>query len=188
MIGATLIFFPATFHARILERLGRFLPKIADKPVPENKKPAFSKIRWSLLILFFSFHLLFPWRYLCYPGNLYWTEEGFRFSWRVMLMEKAGNALFYVKDGMTGKEGVVNNSDFLNTHQEKQMSTQPDMILQFAHFLKKHYEAQGVQQAAVRAEVYVTLNARPSSLLIDPNLDLTTVQDGWRPKTWILPY
>jgi hypothetical protein len=83
---------------------------------------------------------------------------------------------------------VVDNQAFLCNHQEKQMAMQPDMILQFAHFLKKHYEAQGVQQAAVRAEVYVTLNARPSKLLIDPQLDLTTVQDSWRPKTWILPY
>lgn len=188
MIGATLIFFPAAFHTRILTFLGRFLPKIAPKPASEHNKPVISNVRWTVLVLFFSFHLLFPWRYLCYPGNLYWSEEGFRFSWRVMLMEKAGNALFYVKDGITGKEGVVNNSDFLNTHQEKQMATQPDMILQFAHFLKKHYEARGVQQAVVRAEVYVTLNARPSSLLIDPNLDLTSVEDSWRPKTWILPY
>ena len=31
--------------------------------------------------------LAFPFRYLLYPGNIFWTEEGYRFSWRVMLME-----------------------------------------------------------------------------------------------------
>ena len=32
--------------------------------------------------------------YLLYPGNLLWTEQGYRFSWRVMLMEKSGTCFF----------------------------------------------------------------------------------------------
>jgi hypothetical protein len=140
---------------------------------------------YAFFALYFSFQLLFPWRYLLYPGNLFWTEEGYRFSWRVMLMEKAGTATFYVKDAKTGREGEVINSEFLNAHQEKQMAMQPDMILQFAHFLKQHYAKQGVSEPAVRAEVYVTLNARPSQLLIDPNIDLTKIRDGWSHKIWI---
>jgi hypothetical protein len=142
----------------------------------------------SFIIVFFAFQLLFPWRYLAYPGNIFWTEQGYRFSWRVMLMEKAGTATFYVRDGATGREGVVNNGDFLCAHQEKQMAMQPDMILQFAHFLAKYYAEKGVSSPAVRAEVYVTLNAAPSRLLIDPNLDLTKIRDGWSHKTWINAY
>lgn len=102
-------------------------------------------------------------------------------------MEKAGTATFYVKDSKSGREGVVVNSEFLNAHQEKQMAMQPDMILQFAHFLAKHYENKGVSSPTVRAEVYVTLNAHPSELLIDPQVDLSKIEDGWKPKTWILP-
>ncbi len=148
------------------------------------------KARWifPFLILFFMFQILFPWRYLLYPNNHYWSEEGYRFGWRVMLMEKAGTATFYVKDAKTGREGIVNNADFLCSHQEKQMSMQPDMILQFAHFLKKEYEKRGVIDPSVRAEVYVTLNGRPSQLLIDSTLDLTKIIDSWSPKTWILHY
>ena len=104
-----------------------------------------------------------------------------------MLMEKAGTATFFIRDSKTGREGEVVNSEFLNPHQEKQMAMQPDMILQFAHFLKKHYEKNGVNAPAVRAEVYVTLNARPSQLLIDPNIDLTKLRDSWSHKTWIKP-
>jgi hypothetical protein len=140
------------------------------------------------IILFFSFQLLFPWRYLLYPGNVFWTEEGYRFCFRVMLMEKAGTATFYVKDARSGREGEVVNGDFLNAHQEKQMAMQPDMILQFAHFLKQHYEKQGLVDPSVRAEVYVTLNGRPSQLLIDPQVDLTKIRDGWSHKKWITEY
>jgi len=141
-----------------------------------------------LLPLYILFQLLFPLRFLLYPGNLFWTEQGYRFSWRVMLVEKSGSALFYVKDAKTGREGVVDNNEFLNSHQEKQMSFQPDMILQFAHFLADYYKKQGVMNPEVRAEVYVTLNARLSQLLINPQVDLSKIEDFWTNKEWILPY
>lgn len=137
--------------------------------------------------LYLVFQLVYPWRYLLYKGNLFWTEEGYRFSWRVMLMEKAGTATFYVKDSRTGKEGVVNNREFLNEHQEKQMAMQPDMILQFAHFLGKYYEKKGLHKPQVRAEVYVTLNGKPSRLFINPKVDLMQEKDTFMPKKWILP-
>ncbi|MBX2892076.1 MAG: HTTM domain-containing protein [Saprospiraceae bacterium] len=208
MLGATLIFFSEKWHTRLWDGLSRFfvtrstrekssatshverMTNVAYAKGPQPLSPSTSPpklitYRSSLLILFFAFQILFPWRYLLYPGNVFWTEEGYRFSWRVMLMEKAGTVTFFVKDAKTGREGEVVNSEFLNPHQEKQMAMQPDMILQFAHFLKKHYERRGVSDPAVRAEVYVTLNARPSRLLIAPNIDLTKLRDGWSHKTWL---
>ncbi|HMQ48953.1 MAG TPA: HTTM domain-containing protein [Saprospiraceae bacterium] len=191
MIGATWIFFSERFHETLLEwleRRGAYFRKSANLVFAKAAPKATPNWLLCLLVCHFSFQLLFPWRYLLYPGNVFWTEEGYRFSWRVMLMEKAGTATFYVKDTQTGREGVVDNSEFLKPHQEKQMAMQPDMILQFAHFLTEHYEQKGVHQPAVRVETYVTLNARPSQLLIDPEMDLTTLKDSWKPKSWILPY
>ncbi|MFN0037753.1 MAG: HTTM domain-containing protein [Saprospiraceae bacterium] len=191
MVGATLIFFSEDWHERLWERLSKFLKLGKSETKPVLRLQAVGRVTpnriFTLLFLHFAFQLLFPWRYLLYPGNVFWTEEGYRFSWRVMLMEKAGTATFFVKDAKTGREGEVLNSEFLNSHQEKQLAMQPDMILQFAHFLKQHYEKHGVSDPAVRAEVYVTLNARPSRLLIDPNIDLTKIRDGWSHKTWINP-
>ncbi|MCC7465610.1 MAG: HTTM domain-containing protein [Saprospiraceae bacterium] len=192
MIGATLIFFSEQWHER-LWTIGRWTVRrwTMDPPMSNvhrsNVHRPLSIVQPSI-VLFFAFQLLFPWRYLLYPGNVFWTEEGYRFCFRVMLMEKAGTAAFFVKDARTGREGEVVNSDFLNAHQEKQMAMQPDMILQFAHFLKQHYEKQGVADPTVRAEVYVTLNGRPSQLLIDPQVDLTKIRDGWSHKTWITEY
>jgi hypothetical protein len=54
---------------------------------------------------------LFPFRYLCYPNELFWTEEGSD-SLGVMLMEKAGYTTFKVKDAVTKKEITINNSHF----------------------------------------------------------------------------
>ncbi len=186
MIAATLIFFSEQWHIKILNWLKHQLryPKLS---IVNCQLSGTTTAYLTLFIIFFAFQLLFPLRYMLYPGNIFWTEEGYRFSWRVMLMEKAGTATFYVKDTNTGREGTVVNSEFLNAHQEKQMAMQPDMILQFARFLHQHYEQKGVTNPQVRAEVYVTLNARPSQLLIDPTVNLSAINDGWQNKTWILP-
>lgn len=207
MMGLTTIFFSAEWHQRLQRRLAGWLQRPATVPVQtmgwlpafsRNSLPALAKMatfrpaasRWLMagFALYLLFQLLFPWRYLLYNGHLFWTEEGYRFSWRVMLMEKAGTTTFYVTDPSTGREGLVDNREFLNAHQEKQMAFQPDMILQFAHFLADHYAQEFGQRPQVRSEAYVTLNGRPSQLLIDPQVDLAAVEDGWQPKSWILPY
>ena len=68
------------------------------------------------------------------------------------------------------------------------MATQPDLILQFAHFLEKQYREQGLGDVAITAESYVTLNGRRSRPFIDSTIDLTTVCPGFGHKTWILPF
>ena len=188
MIASTTIFFNSKFHVAII----RYLAKLLNLKLDFNHTKPFNSISntFTRIILpaYIVFQLLFPLRYLLYPGNLFWTEQGYRFSWRVMLMEKAGTATFYVKDRSTGREGVVDNSEFLNLHQEKQMSFQPDMILQYAHLLHDYYVKKGMADPIVRAEVYVTLNGRPSQLFINPTIDLAKIKDGWNNKEWILPY
>ncbi len=131
--------------------------------------------------------VLVPWRFVLYPGPLFWTEQGYRFSWRVMLMEKSGTAFFYVRDPRTGHETEIRNRDYLTVTQEKQVATQPDMLLQFAHLLRDDYRRRGIPAPQVRAEVYVTLNGRSSRLLINPELDLAQQKESFGAKPWILP-
>lgn len=190
MIGGTLIFFSDQWHLRWMGAITRLFktPEKTERNVTFAPSFLHKKLLLPALWVYFAFQLLFPWRYILYPGNMFWTEEGYRFGWRVMLMEKAGTATFFVKDTKTGKEGEVFNSFFLSDHQEKQMAMQPDMILQYAKFLAGYYEKEGVYQPQVRAEVYVTLNSRKSQLLIDPTVDLSKLKDGWEHKEWILPF
>jgi len=184
MIGIATIFFSDAWHEKLVRVFTFGLQSIKMKPF----QPSLGKVWNYFFAAYLVFQFLFPWRYLLYQGNLFWSEEGYRFSWRVMLMEKAGTATFYVKDTLTGREGIVDNSEFLNAHQEKQMAMQPDMILQFAHFLGNHYAEKGLYNPEVRAEAYVTLNARPSRLLIDPTRNLMKEKDTFKPKDWILHY
>lgn len=186
MIGSTLIFFSEKWHWRWIDFLCRKINFSLLKDSKKQKNFVLKPIVLFFLGVHIIFQILFPFRHLFYDGNLFWTEEGYRFSWRVMLMEKAGTATFYVKDSKTGREGEVVNADFLNPHQEKQMAMQPDMILQFAHFLADHYAKKGIYKPEVRAEIYVTLNAKPSRLLVDPSIDLSKIEDTFEQKMWIL--
>jgi hypothetical protein len=193
MMGATLIFFSDAWHQNWQNSVLRFLSgfslsnnRQADQ-TPKNQL-ASPWLVTTLVLFYVSFQLLFPLRFIFYPGNLFWTEEGYRFGWRVMLMEKAGTATFFVKDTCTGKEGVVINSDFLNDHQEKQMAMQPDMIIQYAHFLAREYKSQGMCAPEVRAEIWITLNGQRGKLLFDPDLILNHLEDSWKPKTWLNTY
>jgi len=183
MMAGTLIFFSPSLHERWMNWF-----QTKNRAVSPIRAFASNSLLRSGFILFFAFQLLFPWRYLAYPGNVFWTEEGYRFSWRVMLAEKAGTAQFYVSDGLGGAKGMVDNRRHLNAHQEKQMSYQPDMLLQYAQYLNDYYKRDGLKEPVVTAEVYVTLNGRPSQLLFDPNLNLAEMSDTWSPKTWLNPY
>jgi hypothetical protein len=79
------------------------------------------------------------------------------------------------------------NNKFLTPNQEKMMATQPDMILQFAHYLKQHYAGQGIANPVIRAESYVTLNGNGSRPFIDNQVNLALQKESFLPKTWILP-
>lgn len=191
MIALTPIFFSAKFHERLLHGVQRFFswkpaPRVTALAIPARAYG--NKGVSAVLILFFVVQITLPFRYLLYPGNLFWTEEGYRFSWRVMLMEKSGTAFFYVTDPATGGRSEIINSQYLNRMQEKMMATQPDMILQYAHHLADVYEQKGIRRPIVTADCYVTLNGSGSRLFIDNRVDLAREQEGFAPKRWILPF
>jgi len=143
----------------------------------------------ATLSIFFLIQMVFPFRHLAYPDELFWTEEGYRFSWRVMLMEKAGYANFKIVNPETGKNFYVQNGNFLTPLQEKQMATQPDFILEFAHYLERHYQNwNNIKDPQIYVESYVALNGRRSRPFIDPTVDLTEIKPSFRHKDWILPF
>jgi len=191
MIFVTIVFFSEDTHRKIIGYLSRIFSKrdtITYNTGSYQISLAPKRIIYTLLLLHFSIQLFLPFRFLLYPGKLYWTEEGYRFSWRVMLMEKGGTAFFHVKDPRTGKKTEIINSQYLTNFQESQMSTQPDMILQFAHILAADYQQKGIKNPIVTAESYVTLNGSGSRLYIDSTVNLATIHDGFDHKKWILPF
>lgn len=175
------------------------IPPINSEPVSVPSRiwggPGWGKNRAiPILTLFFLIQLLLPLRHHLYPGNVLWTEEGFRFAWHVMVYEKTGYAIFHITEPQSDRTITVFPSDILTPKQQEQMAIQPDMIVQFARELARRYADQmGVapETLQVRAEAYVSLNGRSSQLLVDPLVDLTEVDlmkvwSGLGPKAWIV--
>jgi hypothetical protein len=192
MIFVTVIFFSEEVHLKIIH----FLRSIFNKKSLQTNEislslyfsPAKKKLLYGLLAMYILLQVVLPFRFLLYPGKLFWTEEGYRFSWRVMLMEKDGITFFYVKDAKTGRKGEVVNSQFLTPLQERMMQTQPDMMLQYAHYLHDFYKNKGISDPIVTVESYVTLNGSGSRLYIDSTVNLSKQQENFLPKKWILPF
>ena len=189
MIVSALIFLDSGLHRNILSGLSKVLNVNNNHFDTQRvyKPTSLLKVKAVKVVLgcFFIIQLLLPFRYFAYPGELFWTEEGYRFSWRVMLMEKSGYAQFKVVDGQSGKWFYVDNTDFLSAFQEKQMSFQPDFILEYAHFLENHFTKDGFKDIAIYVDCQVALNGRLSNTFIDPNIDLTEQKESFQHKTWI---
>jgi hypothetical protein len=193
MIISTIIFFDAKVHQQILAFIERILKifKIKkqnlDKSIVQIEHYKGQKLSRAIIFTFLLLQLLIPWRYLLYPGEVFWNEQGYRFSWRVMLMEKKGSSVFKIKNLKNNSFFYVNNDDFLSDVQQKQMSFQPDMILEYGHYLGNHFKSQGHQNIGVFVESYVSLNGRLSQQFIDPSANLMELKDTFKHKYWINP-
>jgi len=190
MIFSCIIFFDNSTHKKILDLLKKIFNR--ENRLKEVFTPHIHKYNRKLIPLFvsvfFLWQVLIPLRSISYPGELFWTEQGYRFSWRVMLIEKAGYTTFKVVDNSSGNSELVDNSLYLTKFQEKQMSFQPDMIIEYAHYIGDTYKKKGFKDVSVYAESYVTLNGRPSQRFIDPEVDLYNEKINFKNKKWILPF
>lgn len=185
MIAADVFFFEP-------EKVRKFFFK--NKPSVQtntNSPTAYSlpnTIVAGILAIFFVLQIALPLRHLFFPGDVNWTEEGHRMSWRMMLRSKGGNLYFKLRNSQTKEEWNVYMSEYLTDVQAADVATHPDMIWQFVQLLKKMYAAKGIQQLGIYAVSEASLNGRPYQTFIDPTIDLARVE--WKPFThshWILP-
>ena len=194
MIFSSMVFFSSKFHEKILHQIRRVITKVGKKVKSKKIKMETSNLyvlqKQNLTLFtvtsFFILQILLPFRYQLYPGELFWHEQGYRFSWRVMLIEKIGYTNFKVKNPNDGTSFMVDSSQHLTPFQLKQMSFQPDFILEFAHYLGEKYSTEN-NKVEVYADSFVALNGRPSKRFIDPDINLINEQESFKDKKWILP-
>lgn len=132
---------------------------------------------------------LIPLRHFAIPGNVHWTEEGQRFSWHMLLDDKTGDVTFRLTLPETGETLTLDPAAYLRDHQLDKLANEPDLIVQFAHFLEERARKRGFREAEVRADAFVRLNYRPPVRMIDPDVDLTKVKRPWFGHAdWITPF
>ncbi|MCY3567907.1 MAG: HTTM domain-containing protein [Chloroflexi bacterium] len=188
MIAASLVFFSPEWPRRLLARLrNRRSMRPGSLPIqPTSSMPSMlGRIGVAIAITILAVQVVVPLRHYFYPGPVQWNEEGYRFSWRVLLTEKVGHVEYLVTDA-DGRSWVESPVMYVSPLQAERMTTQPDLILATAHLIRDHHTRQG-RRVTVNADAFVSFNGRAVQRLIDPEVDLASEPQGIGPKPWILP-
>jgi len=143
-------------------------------------------IKW-MFVLYFAVHCIVPFRHHLYPGITNWTEEGYFYSWLMMLRDKNGYIEYTVTFEDTGKVIEIDNEEFLSKLQAKRIKERPEMAVQFAHHLCKHYGAMGKGPVRVNVEDVISLNGRKKQYIIDPEFDLCMAKIRLGTSDWLVP-
>lgn len=185
-ISATTLFLSPSWPRQVVSIFRRGITSV---PVYDRKLTS-QRNQWvvlSLVSIYLAIQVLIPFRYLLYPGNVNWTHEGHRFSWRMMLSRIETHAFFYVTDPNSGRTAQMKPREYLNQTQADRMGYRPDMILQFAHFLASSIPHLGPKPLKVEARILNSLNGRKAELFVDPNVDLAAEPRSLMHARWLLP-
>ncbi len=208
-VTLTLLFFSPDFPRKVIQYLSnkfpflqkwkeymelflkRKYPNYFQESTSDSVQHFDHQKKWipTFLMLFIGAQLLIPFRHHYFEGPVAWTEEGHRYSWRMMLRSKHGYGHFEIIDGQTSKKVRVSPIDHLSKRQKRKLYTHPDMILQFAHFLRDHYQAKGMKEVQVYAFIKTKLNGRDYQPYIDSKRDLAKVEwSFFEESDWIVPF
>jgi hypothetical protein len=177
MIGASVLFFPPATVTKLF-RIKTYSDAIQKTTYTSQHKHIVS----VLFCLFMLIQVMLPLRHFAIPGNVFYTEEGHRLSWRMMLRIKYGNIGFNILK--KGQPIAHDAKDHLTVGQYRALATHPDMIWQYCQYLKKLYG----QDIEIYVNAWVSLNNRPFRQLIDPNVDMAKAPwHVWGHEDWINP-
>ena len=185
--GATLFFAPG-WPRRWLPSRATVEADVAPEGAQtgRNRSPA-TRLAVAAGLAWVALQVVFPLRHLLYPGDARWTNEGYRFSWNVLAVERAGDVMFRLTDPVTGESWTDDARALYTTDQWRLMATEPDLIHQAAMQLARAAREAGHPAVEVRADAHVSLNGRPAAPLIDPTVDLAAERrDIWH-DDWIEP-
>jgi len=190
-MATTALFFPPDWPRRLVT-WWRGVPEAGTKKPARPEVPRTTtglrtgqKVTVALLAVVLIIQVLLPLRRHLYPGNFLWTEEGYMFSWDMIVSTKSGEAEFEVKDRASGKTWVVAPRRYLSPPQERMMMRRPSLILQFSHFLASEWRKRGYEDVEVRARSRISLNNRTPQWLVDPDVDLAAQRLTLAHSPWI---
>ena len=142
------------------------------------------KLVYWFVIPLLILQVLLPLRHHFIKGDVFWTEEGHRLSWRVMLRERTGEIKIKIVDNTTQKEFLYDHHKNLTYIQSKQLAVKPDFIWQYCQRIKKEHTGQNI---SIYIECKNSINNKPPKFLIDPKYDMAKAKWNyfWH-NEWIL--
>ena len=134
-----------------------------------------------LFLSFFTLQLLLPLRHHLLPGDVNFTDEAHRLSWRMMTRSKYGRLHLEAVHPVTGDTERVPSQWGLTPKQARHVATKPDFLYAHVQRVKRYYTEgkgwPGVELYARRSAVW--LNGRGPARLFRDSVDLAKVT--WQP-------
>lgn len=164
-----------------------FLWKKPETAVTENTTEGKRLLQW-ILIPYFILQLVLPIRHYFIKGDVLWTEEGHRLSWRMMLRSRKGITKFKVVNNHTKEAKFYKLKKILTRRQIRGMQSKPDMIWQTAQKIREKYAKIG-KDVSIYVDSKVSINHGEARRLINPEIDLGKAEWNyfWH-NEWILLY
>jgi hypothetical protein len=175
MLAISVFFFPVEEVRKLFFKKRPYIEVKENETGPIRSQ----KLLVSFISIYFIFQVFLPLRHHLFRGNVNWTEEGHRMSWRMMLRSKVGGIDFTLVDNVEGDTLRINPGEYLSRKQRRVIATRPDMTWQFVQVIKEEYASRGVTDISIYANSWARLNDRQSAPLIDPEADLAKVE--WQP-------
>lgn len=159
-----------------------------------KKKPAIDSIQEEnyfgkktflyFLIPFLFIQLLLPLRHHFIEGDVLWTEEGHRLSWRMMLRKRDGYISIKIKNNTTKEITFYDYNKNLSPKQARTLATKPDFIWQYCQHIKKEFKGKDI---SIYIDCENNINNGEYKTLINPEQDFATAKwDCFRHNDWIL--
>ncbi|PKP16557.1 MAG: hypothetical protein CVU07_06520 [Bacteroidetes bacterium HGW-Bacteroidetes-23] len=153
-----------------------------------SKHYSYSNVITYFFIPFFIIQLILPIRHFFIKGDVLWTEEAHRLSWRMMLRQKNGITHFKVIDKNTNQELPYNIVEKLTRKQLGLVSSKPDGMWQMAQHIKKEFAEQGIE-VSIYIDSKLSVNNKPYKTFIDPTVDFAEAEwNYFGHNEWIVLY
>lgn len=131
------------------------------------------KIFYYLFVPFLIIQLLLPLRHHCIKGNVFWTEEGHRLSWRMMLRNRSGFISFKVVHNDTKRTEIYDYRKKLSPKQANALATKPDFIWQFCQHIKADFPNEDI---SIYIDCKNAINHGKYLTLINPDYDMAKAE------------
>ncbi|MFM7896294.1 MAG: HTTM domain-containing protein [Flavobacterium sp.] len=156
--------------------------KLEDENLSQNLYG--KRILYFLMIPYLIIQIALPLRHHFIEGDVLWTEEGHRLSWRMMLRERNGYITIQIKDLKTGNVSIYDYRKNLTNKQAQNLATKPDFIWQYCQRIKEEYKGKPI---AIYIDCKNSINRKEYKTLIDPKFNMANAEwSHFKHNEWIV--
>jgi len=143
MIASLILFVDPDEPEILFDKIRRLikLPSKTSPSVRQNDSHPSKKLETAVLIFVITYlfiQVFLPLQHHLYPSNVNWTREGHRYCWRLKSNVTSGILTMVMINPETNEITPIMSFEYINPMQYFTLQDNPDMLIQYAHFLREN--------------------------------------------------